>query len=138
MGPETRNPLGKKLDKASKREGLQKPEIEPKPTYVVVRNGSELQKALAEKIETAQILKKQIYQVGKAEPSGEQVEIIPQSPVDSGFFASLPEGREFIVYANTQDLTTTAKELENHIGQNTLVLFEADTRLLNELTHEPE
>lgn len=133
MGPETRNPLEKKLDKAGRREELKRPDTEPKPTYLVVRDGSELQKALAEKIERASLLHEPIHKIGQSKPTGEQVEIVPQSPVDEDFLSSLPEGREFILYANTHDLTTRVEVLEHLLGQNTMVVFESNNRLTDEL-----
>ena len=138
MGPERTNPLGKKLDKTDRREGLIKPELEPKPSYLVVRDGSELQQALAEKIERSELLCEPIHKVGQSKPTGEQVEIIPQSPVDEKFVSSLPEGREFILFANTHDLATKAEELRQPLADNTMVIFESNNRLVDELVASPE
>ncbi len=138
MGSETRNPLEKKLDKTGRREELQKPDTEPKPTYLVVRDESELQNALAEKIERTSLLHEPIHKIGHSEPTGEQVEVVPQSPVDEDFLRSLPQGREFIIYANTHDMAKRAEELEQLLGNNTMVIFESNKRLVDELVINQE
>lgn len=138
MGPETRHPLGSKLDKTDRREGLQKLDLEPKPTYIVVRDGSELQAALAEKIESARLLKEPIHTIGQSKPTGEQVEVVAQSPVDDTFLASLPKGREFIIYANTHDLTSRVENLKVSLGDNTMVIFESNKRLVDEIVEIQE
>ncbi len=138
MGPETRHPLGSKLDKTDRREGLRKPDLEPKPTYLVVRDGSELQAALAEKIERATLLHEPIHTFGRSKPTGEQVEVVAQSPVDDTFLASLPKGREFIIYANTHDLTSRVENLKDSLGDNTMVIFESNKRLVDEIVEIQE
>lgn len=138
MGPERPNPLGKKLDKSDRREGLRRPDLEPKPTYLVIREGSDLQAALAEKIEKTKLINEPIHQVGHSKPTGEQVEVVPQSPVDEDFLRSLPQGREFIIYANTHDMAKRAEELEQLLGNNTMVIFESNKRLVDELVINQE
>lgn len=134
MGPESRNPLEKKLEKTSKREGLKRPDAEPRPTYLVIREGSELQKTLAEKLERARLLNEPIHEIGPAKPTGEQAEVIPQSPVDEDFLKTLPQGREFILYANTPDIMVEIEQLPLLLRQNTMVILESDQRLVDELT----
>lgn len=103
------------------------------PSYEIVRGGSDLEKALLERLRKAVQEDEKYLQIGEAKPTGEQTEVVPETAVNDDFLESLPPQREFVIYANAYDLSTTPENLRASLGHNTLIVFEADHPLLKEL-----